>query len=133
MVWRDASPLHGLPWETRAALSLAVLSVALCAGLSGCGRRLPGAPGTGFLTISGHVYEQETPDSGEPLLAGVLITVQGASGLALTATSDAVGFYTLSIQGGIISITASKAGYESRVSSFDMLESTVLNFSLAPV
>src|SRR5688572_33311867 len=118
MVRRDASSLRALSWETRAARVLAMLSVVLSAGLSGCERPLPGAPGTGFLTISGHVYEQETPESGEPLLAGVLITVQTAKGSALTATSDGVGFYTLSIDGGIISITASKVGYESRVSRF---------------
>jgi hypothetical protein len=36
------------------------------------------------------------------------------------------------VRAGTISITASKLGYATRASSFDMSNSTVLNFSLLP-
>jgi len=46
--------------------------------------------------------------------------------------SDEVGFYTVAVRAGTISITAAKAGYATRVSTIDFSDSTVLNFSLIP-
>jgi hypothetical protein len=104
----------------------------LCAIVPGCGP-LPGAPSDiQALTISGYVYEQDTPALGEPKLADVLMTVQQTNQSPRTARSDTVGFYTVSVRAGPVSITATKAGYETRASSFDMSMNTVLNFSLTP-
>jgi carboxypeptidase family protein len=62
----------------------------------------------------------------------VLITVQGMAGFTRTVRTDTLGFYTVTVQVGSISITASKAGYVTRASQVDMGDSTVLNFSLTP-
>jgi Carboxypeptidase regulatory-like domain len=107
--------------------------VGMCVVVLGCGGHLPGAPGDIMpLTISGYVYEQEVAGSGEPMLAEVLITVQETDGSPRSAKSDGVGFYTVPVRAGTISITASKVGYGTRASSFYMSKSTVLSFSLTP-
>lgn len=109
----------------------ALLAVGVCAAVAGCGGQLPASPGS-VLTISGYVYQQGTPAAGEPMLAGVLITVEQAEAPARTAKTDSVGFYTVVVRGGAVSITASKTGYASRASMFELSTSTVLNFSLTP-
>jgi Carboxypeptidase regulatory-like domain len=107
--------------------------VATCVAVLRCGGQLPGAPDAiPLLTISGYVYEQGTPNAGEPLLSNVLITVQEAEGPSHTATTDGAGFYTISVRAGAISISASKVGFVTRRSRFDMSKSTVLNFTLIP-
>jgi carboxypeptidase family protein len=113
--------------------SLAVLVTSMCVVLASCAQQLPGAPDAGApLTISGYVYQDESAESGEPLLADVLITVQGAEGSPRTAKTNGKGFYIVSVPAGTISITASKEGYATRASNFDLSKSTVLNFSLTP-
>ena len=85
----------------------------------------------GLSTISGHVYGQETPALGEPMLADVLITVNDPYGQTTTAMSDEDGFYVIAVRTGAISITASKNGYTARPAvQFDLLSDTILNFSL---
>ncbi len=106
---------------------MAVLAVG-----SGCGRQPPAAPGLGLVTISGFVYQEGTAEDGEPRLAEALITVQQVEGSPRTATSDAHGFYTVSVMSGPISITASKSGYVARASHVDLSDDTILNFSLMP-
>ncbi len=138
MGWRNSASVPWLHGERRPHLGVplagfVVFVVGMCAIVSACVHQLPGAPDDiPQLTISGYVYEQETSAFGEPKLANVLITVEQADRSPRTGRSDAVGFYTLSVRAGTISITASKAGYGTRASSFDMSISTVLNFSLAP-
>ena len=76
---------------------------------------LPGSPGWGLSTISGHVYRQETPALGEPMLVDGPITVKDADGEATTALSDdGNGFYVIAVRTGAISITASKEGYTAK-------------------
>jgi hypothetical protein len=107
--------------------------VGMCVIVLACGRQLPGAPDdVQLLTISGYVYQQETSEFGEPKLTDVLITVSEGDRSPRTTRSDAVGFYTVSVRTGTISITAAKAGYGTRASSFDMSINMVLNFSLTP-
>ena len=101
-------------------------------GASACRWSSPAAPDGAPPTISGHVYHSFTPDTGEPLLADVLITVRDATGGETTALSDRTGFYSVRAAMGMVVVTASKDGYETRLSRFDVTESTVLNFSLTP-
>jgi hypothetical protein len=84
------------------------------------------------VTISGFVYQEGTAEAGEPRLAEALITVQQVEGSPRTATSDAHGFYTVSVMSGRISITASKSGYVARASHVEVSDDTILNFSLMP-
>ena len=111
---------------------LVLLVAGIAAAAVGCGGQLPNAPEVGLLTISGHVYQQGTAETGEPKLASVLITVQEDDRFSRTVISDEVGFYSVAVRAGTISITASKAGYATRVSTIDFSDSTVLNFSLIP-
>ena len=111
---------------------LVLLVAGVAAAAVGCGGQVPDAPEVGLLTISGHVYQQGTAETGEPKLASVLITVQEDEGLPRTVISDEVGFYTVAVRAGTISIAASKAGSGKRVSTIDFSDSTVLNFSLIP-
>ena len=82
--------------------------------------------------LSGYVYRAMTPESGEPPLADVLITVKDAVGAETTALSDRGGFYSVRAAMGTVVVTAAKEGYETRESRFEMADSTVLNFSLRP-
>jgi hypothetical protein len=123
---------HG---ETRSGLRLRSAGVWLVMGMCllvhGCSGNLAVAPDhIELLTLSGHIYEQETSAAGEPGLVQVLITVQTTDGPARTAVSNGSGFYTVSVGAGAISITAEKAGYVTGTSNFYMSTSTVLNFSL---
>ena len=137
MAWLDPFHFHGLlPRAHSGRLTrtprFAFCVVALLAVGSGCGRQLPALPGLGFVTISGFVYQEGTAEGGEPRLAEALITVQQVEGSPRTATSDAHGFYTVSVMSGPVSITASKSGYVARASQVDVSDDTVLNFSLMP-
>jgi hypothetical protein len=135
---RGASSLpFGQGDHTRSGLRLrpevAWLVVGLCVVVCACSGQLALAPDDiELLTLSGYVYEQETSESGEPAIVQVLITVQEAHGPARTTISNGIGFYTLSVRAGAVSITASKAGYGTGTSSFYMSANTVLNFSLTP-
>lgn len=112
--------------------SFGVVIASVSVGALGCGGQLPTAPDVGRLTISGHIYQLGRPDAGEPRLANVVISVQEADGSPQTVMSNGLGFYSVAVRAGTISITASKIGYATRVSSFDLSDSTVLNFSLKP-
>jgi hypothetical protein len=90
------------------------------------------APASAPPTISGYVYLSFTPDTGEPPLADVVITVRDSTGAETTTVSGRSGYYSLRAAMGTVVVTASKPGYETRQSQFDVTESTVLNFSLKP-
>jgi hypothetical protein len=100
--------------------------------LPGCGESSPVAPGRVPPTISGYVYLSFTPDTGEPPLADVVITVRDSNGAETTTVSGRSGYYSVRAAMGTVVVTASKPGYETRQSRFDVAESTVLNFSMKP-
>jgi hypothetical protein len=83
-------------------------------------------------SVSGHVYQRPTAELGEPMLPDVLITIERADGSQCTTRTDAGGFYIVSVTRGTISISAAKAGYETKRWEFELSSDTVLNFSLAP-
>jgi carboxypeptidase family protein len=98
----------------------------------GCRSSSPVAPDAALPTISGHVYQTPTRDAGEPPLVDVLITIRKATGQETTALTNRGGFYSVGAAMGSVLVTASKEGYETRQSRFDVTESTVLNFGLTP-
>ena len=109
-----------------------MLVAAMTSVISSCGKPLPTAPDA-FMTISGYVYQQQTPELGEPGLSDVLVTVQEEGGTTRTAQTNGVGFYVVSVRTGTVSIMASKEGYTTGGTNFDLSSNTVLNFSLTPI
>ncbi|MGB2715653.1 MAG: carboxypeptidase-like regulatory domain-containing protein [Vicinamibacterales bacterium] len=95
-----------------------------------CETKLPTVAEGRLLTISGYIYQRETVQQGEPLLADALITVHHADGSESTVLSDADGFYTISVRPGSVSIMVSKNDYASQGSQFALVHNVVLNFSL---
>jgi hypothetical protein len=82
--------------------------------------------------LTGYVYEVMLPGAGEPPIADVVITVTEEDGETSSARTDSVGFYSVRAATGPVVVTASKDGYKTRQSRFDVTDSTVLNFSLRP-
>ena len=82
--------------------------------------------------ISGYVY-QEASSAGEPPIADAVITLRDAEGAESTVTSDRGGYYRINATLGEVVVTATKEGYSTRESRFDVTDSTVLNFGLAPL
>ena len=122
--FRPPRPASG---ATRLLVGLALLTaIARCGGA-------PQAPTGARPTVSGYVYQSATAAFGEPSLETVLITVDQADGTQRTALTNEAGFYTLSVFSGFISISATKAGFETNRSQFDLVDNTVLNFSLTPI
>ena len=84
------------------------------------------------LMISGYVY-REVSSAGEPPIADAVITLRDAEGAESTAMSDGRGYYRINATVGEVVVTATKDGYNPRESRFDVTDSTVLNFGLAPL
>ena len=82
--------------------------------------------------LTGYVYEVMLPGAGEPPIADVVITVTEDDGETSSARTDGAGFYSVRAATGTVVVTASKEGYKTRQSRFDVTDSTVLNFSLRP-
>ena len=82
--------------------------------------------------LTGYVYEVMQPGAGEPPIVDVVITVTEEDGETSSARTDSVGFYSVRAATGTVVVTASKDGYKTRQSRFDVTDSTVLNFSLRP-
>jgi len=82
--------------------------------------------------ISGYVY-REVSSAGEPPIEDAVITLRDAEGGETTATSDRRGYYRINATQGEVVVTATKDGYNPRESRFDVTDSTVLNFGLAPL
>ena len=101
--------------------------------LTGCGRQSPASPTSDALMVSGYVYQQMTPDSGEPPIAGVLITLRDENGTQSTALSDVNGFYRIPARAGEVTVNVSKEGYKTHELRFGVTDDTVLNFSLTPL
>ena len=113
-----------------------LLTVAL-AGY-GCGGSLAGPdpvqqtsqPAADLAEISGRIYSSVGPMY--PSIANAVVEVNEADGSSATVVSDADGFYRISARRGSVTITASKEGYEAKQWQFDLLNDTVVNFSLTP-
>ena len=118
------------PFTASRRLRLVVLLTLVI--VPGCAGSSPLAPGSAPPTISGHVYLSFTPDTGEPPLEDVVITVRDATGAERTTVSSRNGYYSVRATMGTVVVTASKPGYQTRESRFDVAESTVLNFSMKP-
>ena len=130
--------------RTTAASLPAVAAVMLALlGLSACGEQAsPVSPTNNAsaareaanvpLMISGYVY-QEVSSAGEPPIADAVITLRDAQGAESTAVSDRRGYYRINAALGEVVVTATKEGYNTRESRFDVTDSTVLNFGLAPL
>ena len=58
---------------------------------------------------------------------------QGCPGAESTALTDRSGYYRINATLGEVVVTATKDGYNTRESRFDVTDSTVLNFGLAPL
>jgi len=99
--------------------------------LPGCGQS-PVAPDGAVPMLTGYVYEVMLPGAGEPPIADVVITVTEEDGEASTARTDSAGFYSIRAAAGPVVVTASKDGYKTRQSRFDVTDNTVLNFALRP-
>ena len=82
--------------------------------------------------LTGYVYEVMLPGAGEPPIADVVITLTEEDGETSSARTDSVGFYSVRAATGPVVVTASKDGYKTRQSRFDVTDSTVLNFALRP-
>ena len=82
--------------------------------------------------LTGYVYQVMLPGAGEPPIADVVITVTEEDGETSSARTDSVGFYSVRAATGTVVVTASKDGYRTRQSRFEVTDSTVLNFSLKP-
>ena len=66
-------------------------------------------------------------------IADALISLRNEEGTEFTALSDDRGYYRIRATTGEVVMTAAKDGYKTRESRFDVTDSTVLNFSLAPI
>jgi hypothetical protein len=105
---------------------------------AGCGGSLAGPtpiqqglqPAAEVARISGRVYASVGPLYA-PITSAV-IEVNEADGSSVAVTSDADGFYQITARRGSVTITASCEGYEAKHWQFDLLNDTVLNFSLNP-
>ena len=117
----------------RESLRLFAPALLVLAVVPGCGGQLPVSPDSDALLVSGYVYRQMAPASGEPPLADALITLRDAQGTVSTAVSDHRGFYTIRAAPGVAVVRATKDGYDTRESQVDLTDSIVLNFSLPPI
>ena len=118
-------------------IGIALLAVVLA--VSGCGSPSPVAPtGTqqvaeaaaALATIRGQIFADV--DWGDPAIADALVEVRKADGATTTVRSDEDGFYQVSVRSGIVSVTASKEGYEPKTWQLLLLDHAVLNFGLTP-
>ena len=116
----------------RESLRLFSAALLVLAVLPGCGGQLPVSPGSDPLLVSGYVYQEMAPASGEPPLADALITLRDAEGTVNTAVSDHRGFYTIRAAPGVVLVRVAKDGYDTRESHVALTDSIVLNFSLTP-
>jgi hypothetical protein len=125
-----------MPGRDRSAASLGFFPAALLllAILSACSSSVsPVSPTTGPLMVTGYVYQRMTQGSGEPPIVDAVISLRDDEGTEFTARSDDRGYYRIRATAGEVVMTAAKDGYKTRESRFDVTDSTVLNFSLAPI
>jgi hypothetical protein len=126
--------MHLSLWPPARRLHL-FLTSALClvgVALSACGDSAPALTAASGLpaTITGRVYESFTAQSGEPLLDDVAVSVKHTGGSEYVARTDGEGFYRVAATVGSVTVTVTKAGYETKVSEFYLASDTSLNFSM---
>jgi hypothetical protein len=114
---------------TRIALWLLAMTFAGCGGALSSPSAVPqaGQPTTDVAVISGQIYANAL---GHAPLAAARVEVNAADGSSTSVASDADGAYRISVRRGSVTITASREGYEAKQWQFDLLNDTVLNFSL---
>ncbi len=79
------------------------------------------------VTISGHVMDAKT---GEDLI-GATITIKEINGKG--ATTNAYGFYSLSLPAGQYQVTVQYMGYDAKTSSTSLTQATKIDFQLSPL
>jgi ferric-dicitrate binding protein FerR (iron transport regulator) len=116
---------------TRIALWLLTMTFAGCGGSLSSPSAIPPAaqPTTDVAVISGQIY---TNALGHPPLAAARVEVNVADGSSTSVASNADGAYRITVRRGSVTVTASKEGYEAKQWQFDLLNDTVVNFSLTP-
>ena len=114
---------------TRIALSVLTVALAACGGGLSAPSAIqqPSAPAIEVAVITGHVYANAV---GHLPIASARVEVNAADGSSTSVASDAAGAYRISVRRGSVTITASREGYEAKQWQFDLLNDTVLNFSL---
>jgi hypothetical protein len=116
------------PIISRKLLVAVLVSLGLVPGCGGA----PAAPASTGPMLTGFVYEVMLSGAGEPPIADATITVTEPDGDSSSAKTDGAGFYSVQASTGTVVVTASKEGYKTRQSTFDVTDSTVLNFALRP-
>lgn len=87
----------------------------------------PVQPAVSVAVISGQIYAAA---AGDLPIAAARVEVKAADGSSTSVASDANGAYQISVRRGSVTVTASSEGYEAKQWQFDLLNDTVLNFSL---
>lgn len=128
---RSGSLIHIRTSRGTNRLLLCFAAVAVTVWAAGCGSRSPLSPDAGLVTISGYVYFR-APSGGEPRIDHAVISVEDDGGSQALVVTNADGFYSMAVQAGRISITASKEGFEAKAWHIQLSSDTVLNFSLTP-
>jgi hypothetical protein len=116
---------------TRIAVWILVVTLAACGGSltdPSVLQQRP-EPAADRAVISGQIYANAI---GHAPIAAARVEVNEADGSSATVASGSDGFYRIAVRRGSITITASKEGYEAKQWQFDLLNDTVLNFSLNP-
>ena len=113
----------------RVAIWVAVIAVAGCGGSLNSPTPVPQRvqPAAEVAVIVGHVYANAV---GHHPIAAARIDVNEADGTTTSVATDADGAYRIAARRGSVTITATKQGYEAKQWQFDLLNDTVLNFSL---
>ena len=107
----------------------ALLAIVALAATVACSHSTPLAPSVSTPTLSGRVYGQDT-DSESPLADAALTFA--TVGRSVATTSGADGFYSANLKPGTVQITASKAGYQTKTWTVDVVDAgVVLNISLS--
>jgi hypothetical protein len=107
-------------------------AVVVSAACLGCGGSSPISPDASaqYATVSGWVYEAGA--AGEPPVADATIEVTRTDGSIETTRATGEGWYAVSARTGVVTMVASKEGYESKTVRFSLWADTTLNFRMNP-
>jgi hypothetical protein len=114
---------------TRGASWVLMVTLVGCGGSLNSPSAVPQRPQpTEHAVISGQIYANA---QGHAPIAASRVEVNEADGSSTSVASDADGAYRISVRRGSVTVTASREGYEAKQWQFDLLNDTVLNFSLS--